>query len=307
MVGPRQACRTGRGRRACAAVAAVFALNGFASGAAVALVAGAAGVGWIAGRRRESRPAGASSTPALLVVSVGLLRASPTTDCRAILLAVRRRVGHRRRGLFRRPADRRAETVAARLARQDLVRAIVGAVRRARRSGRPVPCPGGRNRIDRLFWLGLAAGAWSQSSATSSKSGAQAALRGQGFEPPHPRPRRPDGSARRLHRGAGLRRGRRRRQLQGVLDRRRAFPMVNRPDRRPRRGGRTPERAPASRHSRRDRLDRAIVRARHRGVARAGSPSRRWLAGGTARRSGGPRSSSARNSRRSPTRPATPI
>ena len=74
---------------------------------------------------------------------------------------------------------------------------------------------GWAERIDRLFWLGLATAVVSEL-GDLFEFGVQAAVRRQGFEPPHSRPRRPDGQARRLHCGLRLRRAFRRRPIPGA-------------------------------------------------------------------------------------------
>ena len=97
-----------------------------------------------AARRRGRRPARAADrgpahlrrAPASLyagaaMLAPALLRAQPDAGLGGDPVAIRRRLGHRHRRLFRRPPDRRPETLAGDLAGQDLV----GRARRRRRRG----------------------------------------------------------------------------------------------------------------------------------------------------------------------------
>ena len=67
------------------AFAALFALNASGLGAAAALVAGAAAVGWIAGPAAQIAAGGGVFYAGALVVSLGILRASPSYGLPAIL------------------------------------------------------------------------------------------------------------------------------------------------------------------------------------------------------------------------------
>ncbi len=65
--------------------AAVFILNASALGAAAALIAGSAVIGWMAGRAARTAAAGGVLYAGALVVSLGLLRASPSYGLPAVL------------------------------------------------------------------------------------------------------------------------------------------------------------------------------------------------------------------------------
>ena len=89
------------------ALAPLFALHYSILGAVAALVLGAAAVGWVAGRTHALWAAAGALYAGALVASLGLLRASPSFGLAAILWLFAVVWGSRRRGLFRRPADRR--------------------------------------------------------------------------------------------------------------------------------------------------------------------------------------------------------
>ena len=207
------------------------ALNGWFLGAAAALVAGAAAVGWIAGpTARIAAGAGVALRRRSRSSASALLRASPSYGLPAILWLFAvvwgtdvaayfagRLIGGPRLWPSVSPGKTWSGAIAGAFAGAALGLLLAGWT----------------NRIDRLFWLGLAAAVVSRA-RRPVRIGAQAAVRRQGFEPPHPRPRRPHGQARRLHRRVRFRRRLRRRQFEGLLHRQRTVPMVSRRGRRPR-------------------------------------------------------------------------
>jgi len=136
------------------ALAAVAALNASVLGAAAALVAGAAAVAWIAGPAARIAAGGGVLYAGALVVSLVLLRASPGYGLPAVLWLcavvwgtdvaayfVGRLVGGPR--LWPRVSPGKTWSGA-------LAGAVAGAVL-------GLSLAGWTNRIDRLFWLGLAA------------------------------------------------------------------------------------------------------------------------------------------------------
>ena len=87
---------------------------------------------------------------------------------------------------------------------------------RGRRRARVRPLPVGGGRPDRPAVLAGPCGRGRVGTGRSVRIGVQATVRRQGFEPPHSRPRRPDGQARRLHCGFRLRRAVRCRPFRGL-------------------------------------------------------------------------------------------
>lgn len=67
------------------AVAALFAMHDYALGAMAALILGGAAVGWVAGPAARIQAGGGALYAGALVVSLGLLRASPSYGLPAIL------------------------------------------------------------------------------------------------------------------------------------------------------------------------------------------------------------------------------
>ncbi len=209
--------------------AALFAMHNHALAAIAALVVGAAAVGWVAGPEARIWAGAGAVYAGALIVSLALLRTSPSYGLPAViwLFAVvwgtdiaayfaGRLIGGPR--LW--PSVSPGKTWSG---------AIVGAVVGGSLG---LLLFGWTNRIDRLFCLGLAAAVVAEL-GDLFEIRAEAALRGQGFESPHPGPRRPDGQARRFHFCVRLRRALRRRQQQGRLHRQRTVPMVSGPAARP--------------------------------------------------------------------------
>ena len=184
------------------AVAALAALHNSILGVVAALLLGTAAVGWIAGRREGSWAASGVLYAGALLASVGLLRASPSFGARRDPMAFCRGLGSGRRGLFRRTADRRAAALAERFAGQNLGR---GDRRRARRRGRSASCcRRGRTASRRCSGSGWRRRS-SRNLATCSNPAVKRRFGVKDSSRSHSRPRRVDGSARRLHRGLLLR------------------------------------------------------------------------------------------------------
>ena len=146
------------------ALTAGFASIGYLEAAAAAVALGAAVVAYVSGRERGAW-AGAGHSLRRRDGS-GRLRPAKFAVLRAARhsLAVRRGVDHGHHGLFRRPADRRAQAVAARVAGQDLVG--LPRRRRQRRGGRvprrAVVDDAGEASLLPLLALGILAAALSQ-------------------------------------------------------------------------------------------------------------------------------------------------
>jgi phosphatidate cytidylyltransferase len=183
------------------ALAALSALHDSIAGVVAALILGAAAVGWIAGGRQGIWAAAGVLYAGALVASVGLLRVSPSFGMASILW------------LF-------AVVWGADIAAYFAGRLIGG----PRLWPRVSPGKTWAGAIVGAFAgavLGLMLAAWTNRLAARPRDGdcvrawrfvrirAQAAFRRQGFERPHSRPWRIDGSARRLHLGIFFRRGRR--------------------------------------------------------------------------------------------------
>ena len=206
------------------AVAALFAMHSYALSATATLAAGALAVGWFAGPAAWIWAGAGVLYAGALIVSLGLLRASPSYGLPAILWLfavvwgtdVAAYFGGRLIGGPRLwPSVSPGKTWSGAAAG-----AFAGAAFGLLLSG-------WTNRIDLLFWLGLAAAIVAElgdlfESALKRRFGVK------DFEPPHPGPRRPHGQARRLHRRIRLRRAVRRRQHQRLLHRQRAVSMVSR-------------------------------------------------------------------------------
>ena len=117
------------------ALAALFAMHQLLVWALAALIVTAGAVGWIAGPSKRIWAATGALYAGALVVSLGLLRASPNYGLAAISVALCGCLGRGYRGLFRGPPGRGPAPMAERLAGEDLVR---GGLRRgSRRSVRP--------------------------------------------------------------------------------------------------------------------------------------------------------------------------
>ena len=139
----REARRTGRrSARSRLRVAALFAMHNDALAAIATLVVGAAAVGWIAGPAARIWAGAGALYAGALVVSLGSSAHEPELRAARHPLAFRGGLGDGRRRLFRRPADRRPEAVAERVAGQDLVGRDCRRVRR--RGARPSPFRRGR-------------------------------------------------------------------------------------------------------------------------------------------------------------------
>ena len=119
---------------------------------------------------------------AAILAAPMLLRASPAYGLRGDPVAVRRRLGRRHLRLLRRPADRRAEAVAPRLAGQDLVgRGRRHAGRRRGRRDRRV-AGGARRRAARADVLARRRRLDRRPDRRSRRIGDEAPFRRQGFE-----------------------------------------------------------------------------------------------------------------------------
>ena len=124
------------------------------SASAVALILGAAAVGLDRRSGRRVWAAAGVLYAGALVVERRAAQREPELRPGRDSLAFRGRLGRRHRRLFRRPADRRPETLAERLAGQDLGRGDRRRVRRGASSASSL-APW-TNRLAALFWLGLA-------------------------------------------------------------------------------------------------------------------------------------------------------
>ena len=211
--GRRQAARALLVGAAALSVACAFAAQLAPDIGAAIVVVGALAVALLA---REPRRCACGPGPG--VVYAGVLHALGLRDPAALAgaarfqprpaghrLAVRRRLGHRRHGLFRRAPDRRSEALAARLRRQDLVGNLVGVASGAllglvvasvqpSAPDRPCPAPAGRPVRRRR-----------RAGRRSSGIFRQAPVRRKGFQQLIPGPWRRDGPARRLHRRRSVR------------------------------------------------------------------------------------------------------
>ena len=183
------------------ATAAIFAMDGSVSGAVAALAVGAGVVGWLAGPGLRVWAGGGTAYAGSLVVSLALLRASPGYGAPAILWLFAvvwgsdiaayfagRLIGGPR--LWPRVSPGKTWSGA-------IVGALAG-------TALGLMLAAWTNRIDRLFWLGLAAAVASQGGDLFEVC-AKAAVRGQRFERPYSWPWRPDGQIGRLHCGFDLR------------------------------------------------------------------------------------------------------
>ena len=207
------------------AVAALFALNVVRSLSALAtLVVGAAAVGWVASPAARAWAGAGVLYAGALVVSLGLLRDEPGYGLPAILWLFAVVWGTDVAAYFAGRLIGGPKLWPSVSPGKTWSGAMAGAF--AGRGARPPAC--GLDEPDRPPVLARPCGRGRVGTRRPVRIGAEAALRRQGFEPPHSRPRRPHGPARRLHRGLRLRRGLRRRQYKGLLHRQRTVSVVSR-------------------------------------------------------------------------------
>ena len=204
------------------ALASLSALHNSIPAVLAALVFGAVAVGWAAGRRNALWAAAGALYAGALAASLGLIRMSPSFGLAAILWLFAVVWGADIAAYFAGRLIGGPKLWPAVSPGKTWSGAIVGALAGALLG---LMLAAWTNRLAALFWLGLA-------TAIVSELGdlfefrRQTAFRRQGFERPHPRARRTDGSARRVHSGVLLRRRRRGRALEGRFHRERTFSMV---------------------------------------------------------------------------------